>query len=85
MSTKRINPYQRLLGVARQYACDVKHCTRKTMFAIKKDDLSAGYSMRDVYERTKAADQLGYDVVVIAGDELTFQYRKRVDVPWELR
>ena len=42
-----------------------------------------GWKLLDLYERTKAAEQLGYDVQIVAGDDgLSVYYKKKVpDVP----
>lgn len=81
---KRKNPYQRLLEDFQLFANSVKYPRRLSMFWFSRPDLIAGksWSLREVYERTQAANTLGYDVVIVADkDGLTIQYRKRPDRP----
>lgn len=84
MKKKPITPYARLLADVRKFASTVKYAARKTMWVYPKNKLSGGWNLADLYERAKAADQLGYDVhVVPAEDGLRVEYRKRADVPWD--
>ena len=85
MSNKNaINPYSRLLAQIQQFIFDQKYCHKRTMFSFSRDE--GVYSVQQVYERTKAADALGYDVQIVAKEDgLIFQYVKRVDVPWGWR
>ncbi len=49
--------------------------------------LNEGWALQDLYERTKAAEQLGYDVQPVANDEgLSVRYKKQIPVipfSWE--
>lgn len=86
MSEKRQNPYQRLMETARKFSGQVLYPICKSMWVYPMASLNGGWDLTRLYERTKAADQLGYDVLCIATDEgLKIQYRKRPDVPWELK
>lgn len=78
-------PYQHLLERAREWAHSVNYGHRTTMWKYPKGKLGDGWSLTDLYERTRAADQLGYDVTLVAGDEgLCVVYRKRPKtVPYE--
>lgn len=82
---KREGPYNRLVRIARQHLFNLAHRRRRDMFA----GLALGqtWNLDDVYERTKAADQLGWDVAVVAKDsKVFFQYVERgPEAPWELR
>lgn len=82
---KPVNPYQRLLKEVKQWAFKAKHRHVVSMFMYPKARLAEGWSMVDAYERTKAAEQLGYDVRLVAADDgLRVQYIKRVpDLPYE--
>lgn len=88
MTTKRTNPYTALVERCRQYAFNVKHRHRKTMFTYPKvSGDQTGYRLDDLYQRVAAADQLGYDVelVTCANGDLQVQYVRRVEqVPYEI-
>lgn len=77
---KRKTPYQMLLETAREWAWDAAHPHERPMFTYYKKHLDSGYyELRGLYERTKAADALGYDVYVEADDTgLHMRYRKRI-------
>lgn len=50
-----------------------------TMWMYPKDKLNEGWSLHDLYERTKAAEQLGYDVQLVATDQgLSVCYKKKI-------
>lgn len=86
MKAKPITPYQRLMDDFREYARKVNYPKRVAMFLLPKDKLSQAWKLEDVWERTKAAEQLGYDVTVRADDDgLHFGYVcKRPDTPWNV-
>ena len=79
-------PYQHLIEKCKTWAFSVVYPRRTIMFVIPKARLSEAWTLADVYERTKAADQLGYDVVLVAADRgLEMFYRKRPKTtPWEI-
>lgn len=78
----RQNPYNRLLGKAKDFAFRVKYPRCKTMWVYPRARIDEAWRLGDLYERTKAADQLGYDVKIVAGDNgLEVQYVKRPDIP----
>lgn len=84
MKAKPITPYARLLADVRKFAVAVKYAARKTMWVYPKQRLGEGWDLLALYERAKAADQLGYDVHVVPTDDgLRVEYRKRADVPWD--
>lgn len=87
MSEKRETPYQRLLKAAQGFWYALPRSYKSTMFFWPKNRLREGWVLDDVYERTKAADQLGFDVIVMADDDgLRMQYRKRLpDAPYEFK
>lgn len=80
-TTKRVTPYERLLDDVKEFARSVVFATKRTMFLYPKATLKeSAWNLEDLYERTKAADQLGYDVRLVAGDDgLKVQYVKRPD------
>ena len=84
---KRVNPYRRLQQIAMEYASQVDWPEKKAMFLIPiaKVRNQTAFSFLDIYERTKAAEQLGYRVVIEARDDgLSFQYiKKPPKIPYE--
>ncbi len=84
---KQKNPYQRLLDEIKDWCRKVKYRHEKTMWLYPKNRLDEGWALRDLYERTQAAQQLGYDVQLVASDDgLSVRYKKQVpSVPysWE--
>lgn len=87
MKAKPKTPYQRLLEDITEWCQQVRFRRKVIMFNLTKDDLERGWTLADVRERTLAAEQLGYDVVLTADDEgLHAWYRKKVpEVPYEWR
>lgn len=88
MKVKPITPYERLKRIAREWADSVIYAHRRVMLTYKNaSNQSACFRLDELYERTIAAEQLGYDVLVTAVDgNLVVQYRKKApDVPWEIR
>jgi hypothetical protein len=85
--TKRKNPYQMLLEDAKKYAREAKYRRAVLMWTYDKAKLGNGWSLNELYERTAAAKQLGYDVVLEAtADGLCVKYVKTVpDAPWAFR
>ena len=65
----RINPYQRLLNEVREFCRKIKYPHKKLMWYYPKAKLNSSWSLGDLYERTKAADQIGYDVKLEAKDD----------------
>lgn len=75
----RKNPYQRLLEEIRDWCRLVTYRHEVTMFVYPKYKLNEGWSMKEVWDRTAAAEQLGYDVQIIAdNDGLTIKYKKKL-------
>lgn len=88
MTTKRESPYHRMQRYFREWAQDVVYARRKTMFLYKKSSLDTGWSLSQIYERTIAANQLGYEVIVQAdNDGLHFKYieKRPTEIPWDAR
>lgn len=86
MTEKRENPYQRLKRLAQGWRDKVVH--RRTVFMFRYTEAKTGsYRLVDLLERTKAAEQLGYEVEVKAvGDALDVYYVEKIEkAPWELR
>jgi hypothetical protein len=84
LKTKPVTPYQRLLDDITEFCLKLKHRNTVGMLWFGKANLPTGFRLDDVYERTLAADQLGYDVVLRADDKgLHVNYVKRVKIPYE--
>lgn len=79
----RVTPYQRLMERFREYASKVTYPRKVGMWNYPKAKLAEGWGLLDLYERTKAAEQLGYDVQLYATDEgLSVKYvQKRPEWP----
>ena len=76
--SERLTPYQRLLDLFREYLSKVEYPTRMVMWIYPKDDLGKSWSLDDLYQRTLAAEQLGFNVVLRAEkDGLKVEYRKK--------
>jgi len=84
--SNRINPYTRLLKTCKEWANKIKYRHTVNMWRYPKDNLSSGWDLKDLWERTKAAEQLGYDVILVAKDDgLSVNYVKKIpECPWEL-
>lgn len=68
-------PYQRLAEDFAAYKTKVVYPRRVGMWSYPKARLSEGWSLLDLYERAKAAEQLGYDVILLPKDDgLHVQY-----------
>ena len=83
---KRLNPYQRLLEEIQEFCNSLKWRHKVAMHYYPKDRLSETWSVNDLYERTAAAQQIGYEVILEAKDTgLHVFYRKVVKTPmhWE--
>lgn len=68
MKTKPINPYSALLSRAQKYRSRVINPVKKGMWQYPKNRLDEGWALKDLWERTAAANQLGYDVKLEATD-----------------
>lgn len=80
---KRINPdqkpYDRLLEEIKGYCAGIRHRREVAMYFYPKNRLFEGWSLLDVYERTQAAEQLGYDTLLSANDAgLRVIYKKKI-------
>jgi len=84
MTTKRISPYTRLLNQIKQFVADnIKYRHKKLMWRYPKKRLNEGWNLDDLHERIQAADQLGYDVQLIANDSgLEVHYIKKINIPF---
>lgn len=69
MKIKTRTPYQRLLEAFRNYFWLCENRKRVLMGTYSMDALKDTYRLRAIWERTTAARQLGYDVVLTATDK----------------
>lgn len=85
MTAKRLNPYCRLLKDIRKFVNDLRFRHTKSMWRYPMNKLNNTWSLKDLYERTKAAEQLGYKVELIADDDgLNVMYVKEIpDIPYD--
>lgn len=83
MTYKPKTPYQWLLERFEKLETQIRYPDERFMFRFPKDTIrTTGYRLDGVWERTKAAQQLGYEVVVKAeDDDLRIHYRKKVRIP----
>lgn len=81
----RINPYSRLLKRVKDWCWKVTHRKQIGMWSYPTESLDKGWKLNDLYERIKAADQLGYNVILKATDKgLEVYYREKApDIPWD--
>ena len=84
---KRINPYTRLLTIAKKFVSDVKYRQKKSLFFYSVENLKGGFNLLDLYHHTKAADDLGYNIMLHSDKEgLHVDYIKKIpSIPWELQ
>ena len=79
--------YKNLLGKAQTYANEVYHVfnTRTEVFQYPKDSMStSSWNLADLVERTRAAQQLGYRVVLTVNDRgLVVEYEKKMKTTLE--
>lgn len=85
---KPMNPYSRLLAVAREFASAVEFRHKRFTMALNRADVArnAPFCMNDLLQRVIAADQLGYATEIRLTDEqMQFWLVKKVpDRPVEL-
>ena len=84
MAAKPITPYQRLVKDARDWVFEVRYAHSVVMFQFPKaSEQDVSYRLDNLYQRVKAADQLGYDVKLEAldGGALHVRYVKRAGDP----
>lgn len=82
---KRKNPYQYLLDQIREFCDKLKYRHKIFMWRYPKWQLKdKQFNLMDLWERTSAAEQLGYDVILDATDDgIEVSYIKKVpDIPF---
>lgn len=80
-----MNPYSRLLERVKDWCGRATYRREIAMWSYPKISLNSGWDLTDLCERTKAADQLGYDVILKATDGgLEIYYKERMPaVHWD--
>lgn len=88
MKTKRTNPYTSLLGQIKGFVAKLKYRHTVALFYWKAESLipTQAWRLDDVYQRTLAAQSLGYEVVIEADEKgMTMKCKKKISPPycWE--
>lgn len=79
-----MNPYNRLLGEIKDWCKEIKVRHKANMWRYPKEKLDGNWSLADLYQRTQAAEQLGYDVQLEAKEDGLFVvYVKKIEIPWK--
>lgn len=86
MKTKRITPYKRLKDQFLEFANKCLIRRRRNMWMYPHAKLNEGWRLHDLWERTAAAEQIGYDVQLRADkDGLHVEYiAKLPERPWNI-
>lgn len=87
-TAKRISPYTRLKEEFEEWMRTIIYAHTVSMFYYPKEKIAQGWNLSDLKERTIAAEQLGYDVLLEwdQGKGLRVFYRKKpASVPWSVR
>lgn len=86
MTKKPINPYMTLLSDINAFCRKLKFAHRLVMWTYPKEKLGGDWNLKDLWDRTAAAEQLDYEVVLKATDNgLVVEYRKIVEIPRKWR
>ncbi len=89
MIAKKKNPYQHLLEEIQHFCVKLVNLQTLSMWQYPKGKLDqpGGWGLLGLWDRTAAASQLGYEVVLVAHEDgLLVKYRKRVpEVPFSWR
>jgi len=77
----RFNPYTDLFKRVERFLEKLRFAHTVGMWTWKKNDM-ADDSIKELYHRTIAGQQLGYEVYLTANDAgLNVQYRKKITIP----
>ena len=83
----RKTPYQMLLNDVREFCRKLQARHNRALSYCDKERLIADdrWCLRDIYEKTFAAQDLGYEVHLVANEKgLHFKYVENVpDIPWK--
>ena len=81
---KRKNPYTALLEEIKDFVRKIKYPPTTSMYFWSLDKLTSDKSWRldDVYQRTQAAQSLGYEVIIKSDEKgMEMKYRKIAQIP----
>ena len=84
----RKNPYQMLLEEFRDWVVRVVHARRRQALWYTMATVNQNADFSRIWERTIAAQQIGYEVVVKASDDgLRFEYveKRPNSMPWRVQ
>lgn len=87
MREKPQNPYNRLKDRMAQRFLEIIYPRKKIMWNYPKNRLHEGWPLRDLWERTAAAKQIGYEVVLTAEEDglrVTYVNARPDSIPAEL-
>jgi len=84
MKQKPKNPYNELLIKIRALVVKFLYPERKLMWRYPADKINTGWTLGDLAERVQAAEQIGFDVVLVWNGSneskgLEVWYRKKVN------
>lgn len=86
MPKKPINPYMTLLSDIKEFCRKLKFAHRRVMWVYPKAKLGGEWNLKELWDRTAAAAQLDYEVILKATDDgLVVEYRKIIETPWQWR
>lgn len=82
---KQMNPYTRLLSEIKEWCHTATFRHEKLMWYYSVNRLNESFNLSKLYERVRAAEQLGYDVLLVAKeDSLDVVYKKKLPgIPFE--
>lgn len=86
MKQKPIMSYQRLLLIGHKFANSIKWRNKANMFWYSAEKMrgGTGYRLDDVYQRVLAAQDLGYEVMIIADSSgMQLKYIEKIKIPME--
>lgn len=80
----RKNPYQYLLDQIIEFCSKLQYAHTVSMWRYPKDKLASSWNLTDLYERTMAAQQLGYKVIIEADERgISVKYVKNAPIPYQ--
>lgn len=85
MKIKRTNPYTALLEEINAWVRKLKYRHTVSMFYWSLENLEPEkvWRLDDVYQRTLAAQSLGYEVVIEADEKgMAMKYKKKIEAPF---
>lgn len=82
---KRLNPYSRLLEEIKDFCVKIRLRNTVLMWYYPIDELNKAWNLDDLWQRTIAADQLGFEVHLVPTERgLEVKYVKKLpQIPFE--